>query len=97
MKRPILILALVIASFARALGCSCDALPPMEVELAHADAAFVGRVVQMAIESRNEDNYRYEVRVCRFQIIESFKGIDDQKKEFTVVTRNVRRGMRVPV
>lgn len=59
----------------------------MEVEFARSDAVFVGRVVQMAVEQRSEGNYRYEVRVCHFQVSEGFKGIDDQKKELTIVTR----------
>lgn len=87
MKRLVLLLSLAIVSSERAFGCSCDALPPMEVEFARSNAVFVGRVVQMAVEPRSEGNYRYEVRVCRFQISEVFKGIEDQKKEFIIVTR----------
>ena len=87
MKQPILIFTLAIASFARALACSCDGLPSMEIEFARSDAVFVGRVVQMSIETRSESDRRYEVRVCRFEIGQSFKGIEDQKKDFTVVTR----------
>lgn len=87
MKRSVLFLSLAIACFGRAFGCSCDTLPPMDVEFARSDTVFVGRVVQMAVESRSEDNYRYEVRVCRFQISEGFKGLEDQKKEVTIVTR----------
>lgn len=87
MKLPILILALASAAFVRALGCSCATLPPMEAEFARSDSVFVGRVVQMSIEARAEGNYRYEVKVCRFEIIEAYKGIETQKKEFSVVTR----------
>lgn len=87
MKRSLSFVALAITSLARALACSCDTFPPMDVEFARSDSVFVGRVVQMSVEPRVEGNYRYEVRVCRFQIIEAFRGIGDQKKEFTVVTR----------
>jgi hypothetical protein len=86
MKQPIFILSLIVSSFVRALACSCDGLPPMDVEFARSDAAFVGRVVLMSIESRIEDNHRYEVRVCRFKVSERFKGIEDERKEFVVVT-----------
>lgn len=87
MKHSAVAVTLAIATFGRAFGCSCDTLPPMEVEFARSDTVFVGRVVQMAVEPRSEGNYRYEVRVCRFQISEGFKGFEDQKKEVTVVTR----------
>ena len=86
MTRPLLIFALALMSAVRALGCSCDTLPPMEVEFARSDSVFVGRVVQMSVESRNEGDYHYEVKVCRFQVIEAFKSIEDQKKELTVIT-----------
>jgi hypothetical protein len=87
MKLPFLILALAVTSFGRALGCSCDAWPPMDVEFARSDSVFVGRVVQMTVETRTEGSYRHEVKVCRFQVIEAFKGVEAQKKEFTIVTR----------
>lgn len=87
MKQLTFLFMFAAVSLGRAIGCSCDSLPPMDAELARSDAVFVGRVVQMSIESRSEDNYRYEVTVCRFQVIEAFKGLEEQKKEFTVITR----------
>ena len=59
----------------------------MEVELSRAEVVFVGRVTQMAIETRSEGNYRYEVMVCNFVLAESLKGISSGKKTLSVFTR----------
>jgi len=59
----------------------------MEVELSRADVVFVGRVTQMAIETRSEGNYTYEVMVCNFVLAEPIKGISTGKKTLSVFTR----------
>jgi hypothetical protein len=59
----------------------------MEVAFTRANAVFVGRVLQIAIEKHlDEEGRQREMLACKFQVIEAFKGVEAKQKDFVVVT-----------
>lgn len=83
MKLATCLLLFVTVSLTPAVACSCNTPPPIENALTEADAVFVGRVVEMAIQRHDGG---LEKNACRFEIIEIFKGIEARKKTVLVLT-----------